>query len=359
VIYFDHNATSAPRPQVLEAALPFFRDHWANPASTHSGARRPAAALEEARVRLAEWGGVRSRDVVFTSGATEANHLALRGCRPDGRDGLAVSAVEHPSVLVPAGELGAVVMGVDSRGILELDALDAALDAGVGLVSVMAANNETGVIQPLSEIHARTHAAGALLHVDAAQYAGRMPLVHDWDLMTISGHKAGGLKGAGALLIRQGLPLQAQQLGGDQERGRRAGTVDVAPIVAMVEAVCEVWPDLSELRDALQESAVALGAKVSGLGAPRLSNTLHVRFEGLPGDALVMGLDLNGVCASTGSACSSGASNPSHVLEAMGMDGRSGLRLSLGWNSTKADVEAATEALNRVVAAHRDALEVL
>jgi cysteine desulfurase len=320
-------------------------------------ARKPAAALEDARTTLAEWAGVRPRDVIFASGATEANHLALRGCRPADKALLAVSAVEHPSVLAPAQALGATFLPVDASGRVLLDAVDAALESGVGLVSVMAANNETGVLQPLAEIHARTHAAGALLHVDAAQVAARMPLPQDWDCLTLSGHKAGGLKGAGALLLREGLKLFPQQLGGDQERNRRAGTVDVGPIVGLVEAVTTPWPDLSGLRDQLQQAAEALGAQVSAKEAERLPNTLHIRFEGLPGDALVMGLDLEGICISTGSACASGASNPSHVLEAMGLDGRSGLRFSLGWNSSESEIQTAAAALDRVVAAHRSVLE--
>lgn len=357
MVYLDHNATSPPRPEVLEKALPFFTEHWANPASTHSLARRPAAALEEARTRLAEWAGARPRDVIFTSGATEANHLALRGCRPSGRPGLAVSAVEHPSVLEPAERLEATRIEVDSEGRCLLESIQAALDSGVGLLSVMAANNETGVLQDLGAIHRIVHQAGALLHVDAAQAAARMPLPQDWDLLTLSGHKAGGLKGAGALILREGIPLDPQQLGGDQERSRRAGTVDVGPIVGLVEAVTSPWPDLRELRDELQDHAASLGAEISGASVPRLANTLHIRFPGLPGDAIVMGLDLNGVCASTGSACSSGASKSSHVLEAMGEDGSSGVRFSLGWNTTKADIETAKLCLDRVVSAHRAILE--
>lgn len=357
MVYLDHNATSPPRPEVLEQALPFYTDHWANPASTHSLARLPAAALEDARTRLAEWAGARPRDVIFTSGATEANHLALRGCRPVGRPGLAVSAIEHPSVLEPAERLKATLIGVDSEGRCLVESVAEALAGDVGLISVMAANNETGVLQDLAEIHRLTHQAGALLHVDAAQAAARMPLPQDWDLLTLSGHKAGGLKGAGALVLRESVPLLPQQLGGDQERSRRAGTVDVGPIVGLVEAVTRPWPDLSALRDELQQHAVELGAEVSGAAVPRLSNTLHIRFPGLPGDAIVMGLDLNGVCASTGSACSSGASKSSHVLEAMGEDGSSGIRFSLGWNTTKVDIETAKVCLDRVVSAHRAILE--
>lgn len=353
MIYLDHNATAPPRPEVLEAALPFITEHWGNPASTHGMSRRPSAALEHARDQLAAWAGGRSREVIFTAGATEANHLALRGVSAGG---LVVSAVEHPSVLAPAAALGAAIAPVDSRGRVDLEALEALLASVEGpLVSVMAANNETGVLQPIPEIAARVRAAGGLLHVDAAQLGGRMPAPDEWDLLTLSGHKAGGLKGAGALLMRPGVALTPQQLGGSQERGRRAGTVDVPAAVALGCAIAlpALDPAISELRDALESAAVALGASVSGGGAPRLPNTLHVTFSDLPGEAVVSGLDLEGVCASTGSACASGAAEPSHVLRAMGLDPRAGVRFSLGWNTGPEEIREVVEALDRVVRRHR------
>jgi cysteine desulfurase len=354
VIFLDHNATSPPRPNVLEKALPFVVEHWANPSSTHSLARKPAAALEDARTQVAEWAGTRPRDVIFTSGATEANHLALMGTvQPEGKQGIAVSAVEHPSILSPAERLGAVVVPVDSNGRVILKALESALAQGVGLVSIMAANNETGVIQDLASVYKLTDAAGALLHVDAAQVAGRIPLPQDWDLLTLSGHKAGGLKGAGALLRRAGVKVVAQQIGGDQERGFRSGTVDVAPIVGLAEAVTTPWPDLGPLRERLASTVRELGGQITGADAKRLPNTLHISFPELPGEGLVFGLDLAGVCVSVGSACASGAAKPSHVMTAMGLDPARGLRFSLGWNTTEADVDAAAEALIRVVGQHR------
>jgi cysteine desulfurase len=358
VIFLDHNATSPPRPNVLEKALPFIMEHWANPSSTHSMARKPAAALEDARTQVAEWAGTRPRDVIFTSGATEANHLALMGTvQPEGKQGLAVSAVEHPSILSPAERLGATVVPVDTNGRVDLKALESALAQGVGLVSIMAANNETGVIQDLGAIYKLTDAAGALLHVDAAQVAARIPLPQDWDLLTLSGHKAGGLKGAGALLRRESVKVVAQQIGGDQERGMRSGTVDVAPIVALAVAVTTPWPDLRPLQARLESIVRELGGEITGAATDRLPNTVHISFAGLPGEGLVFGLDLAGICVSVGSACASGASKPSHVLQAMGMDPARGLRFSLGWNTTRKEVEAAGEALNRVVAQHRSIKE--
>ena len=232
-IYLDHNASSPPRPEVLERALPFVLEHWGNPHSSHQLARGPAAAVDAARSRVAAWADCRARDVVFTSGATEANHLALRGLGIEG-SALVFSAVEHPSVRAPAAALGGEALPVDARGQVCLDALRQAVEGGARLVSVMAANNETGVLQPLDEIGATVREGGALLHVDAAQIGGRLPAPGAWDLLTVSGHKAGGLKGAGALLCRPGITLSPQVLGGAQERGQRAGTVDVPAVVGLV-----------------------------------------------------------------------------------------------------------------------------
>ncbi len=347
-IYLDFNATGPPRPEVLAAALPFITEHWGNPASAHAAARRPAAALEAAREQVAAWAGAPPAGVIFTSGATEANQLALRGV---GRRLLA-SAVEHPSVRAGVLAAGGALLPVDGRGVLDPGALPGDLE-GV-LVSVMAANNETGVLQPIGEIHRRVRAAGGLLHVDAAQLGGRLPAPDGWDLLTVSGHKAGGLKGGGALVLRPGVEVTPQLLGGSQERGRRGGTVDVPAAVALGCALSlPPPPGLAALRDALEAAAAALGAAVSGAGAARLPNTLHLTFADLPGEAVVAGLDLEGVCASTGAACASGAAEPSYVLEAMGLDPRAGVRLSLGWSTTGEQVDAAARALARVVERHR------
>ncbi len=351
MIYLDHNATSPPRPEALAAALDCLGTGWGNPASTHAAGRRAEAALHEARTRVAAWAGAEVRGVIFTSGATEANHLALRGL-PGRR--LLVSATEHPSVLAPARALGALLLPVDGRGLLDLSALERALAGPPALVSVMAANNETGALQPIPEIARIVRGAGGLLHVDAAQLGGRLPCPGGWDLLSLSGHKAGGIPGAGALVLRPGLHLEPQLIGGSQERGRRAGTVNVPAAAAMGVAIAAALPpEIAGLRDELEAAAVALGAAVSAGGARRLPNTLHVRFPDLPGEALASGLDLEGVCASTGAACASGAARPSHVLEAMGLDPRSGLRLSLGWNTGPDDIKGAVAALARVVERHR------
>ncbi len=350
-VYLDHNATSPPRPEVLDRVLPFLTEHVGNPHATHGLARVPAAALEKARGEVAAWGGVHSRTVVFTSGATESNHLALRGIRPEGRPGILYSAVEHPSLAAPAAALEGVILAVDSEGSLDLDGLRAALDDTVGLVCVMAANNETGVIQPLEDIHAICKAAGALLHVDAAQVAGRFELGPHWDSVTVSGHKAGGLVGAGALLRRASVDLVPQQLGGAQERGFRAGTANVAAVVGLAEALKHPWPTsrLLSWREHLSASALSAGATITGGGTERLANTLHLTLEPVAGEVLAMALDLEGICVSTGSACASGASEPSAVLLAMGLHPRGGLRISMGWNTTQDEIEVAALALDRVV----------
>jgi len=356
MIYLDYNATSPPRPAALDRALPFLTEHFGNPSSTHGMARGPAAAVERARDEVAAWCGGRPADVIFTSGATEANHLALRGLP---RPALLVSAVEHPSVLAPARALGACVVPVTPDGVVDMEALAALLrERPGGLVSVMAANNETGAVQPIAAVAAAVRSAGGLLHVDASQLGGRLPAPTDWDALTVSGHKAGGLKGAGALVLRPGLALAPQQLGGSQERGRRAGTVDVPAVVALGCALSLPTPTgLAALRDRLQRAATILGARVTSEHAPRLPNTLHVTFSGLPGEAVVAGLDLEGVCASTGSACASGASEPSHVIEAMGGDPAAGVRLSLGWKTTPEEIEVACAALSSVVTRHREVAE--
>ena len=346
MVYLDHNATSPPRPEVLEAALPYVGEHWGNPASTHAAAREPARALEEARAQVATWAAARPRDVVFTSGATEANHLALHGV-----DRVAVSAVEHASVL--AARPDAVRLAVEGDGRLDLRALDEALAGGLDVVSVQAANNETGVLQELGPIAERVHAAGALLHVDAVQVVGRLELdLSMADLVSVSGHKAGGLKGAGALVVRRG-EVQPLLRGGSQERGRRAGTVNVAACVALGAVLALEVPELPDIGPVLA-CAASLGGRAT-VDAPTLPNTLHLCFD-LPGDALVMALDREGVCVSNGSACASGAAQPSHVLQALGRDPRAGLRVSTGWNTTAADLDALVSALRVVVPRTREAL---
>lgn len=356
LVYLDHNATSPPRPEVLAAALPLITESWGNPGSSHRAGQRPAAVVEEAREAVALAAGARPKDVIFTSGATEANHLALRGI--GGR--VICSAADHPAVLEPVRALGGAVCPVDRAGRVRLDALEALLaEAPTALVSVIAANNETGVLQPVEALLTLTRRYGARLHLDAAQWVGRLPLPTSWDLLTLTAHKAGGLKGAGALVIRPEVTLQAQQLGGSQERGRRAGTLNPPAIASLgVVAALGPPPGLAALQARLARGVRALGAEVTAEGAPRLPNTVHLRFPGLSGALVVLGLDSHGVCASVGAACSSGAPKPSHVLDAMGLPATEGVRLSVGWNTSEADVDAALSALATVVAGLRGAEEL-
>lgn len=344
-IYLDHNATSPPHPAVLEAALPLITEHWGNSGSSHSLGRAPHAAIERARGQLAEWAGARSKDIVLTSGATEANNLAVLGT--PGR--VLCSAVEHPSVIEAVRERDGAVLPVDAQGRLRLDALEAALQEGAALLSLIAANNETGVLQDIDPIAELCAAHGCLLHLDCAQLIGRHAAPERWDLITVTGHKAGGLKGAGALIMRRGVQTAPQTFGGGQERGRRAGTLNPAPIASLgVVATLSHSTELRALRDRLEAAVVELGGQVTGAGAERLWNTCNVVFEGLPSDMLVMGLDLEGVCASAGSACASGGASASSVLLAMGIE-HSALRLSLGWNTRGEDIDRAIQALRVVV----------
>ena len=347
-VYLDHNATSPPHPRVLEEALPFLTEHWGNPSSAHSLSRKPVAAVEQARARLAAWAGCEPKEVVFTGGATEANHLALRGNEQPGCP--LYSAIEHPSVRAPAEALGGVLVPVDGQGRVDLDALRSLLATPTSVVSVMAANNETGVLQDTDVIASLAREHGALMHIDAAQLVGRLEAPAEWDLLTVTGHKSGGFKGGGALMVREGIKIHPQSLGGGQERGRRSGTVNPAPLVSLgVVATLSHGPGVKTLRDRLERAARELDGIVHAEGAERLPNTLNVRFPGVPGELVVMGMDLEGVAISAGSACHSGASIASPVLQAMGITSGDAVRLSLGWNTTDADVDVAIQALARVL----------
>ena len=322
---------------------------WANPFSPHGPGRAAADALDRARAQVAALLGRPAAAVSFTGGATEANSWTLSRAPTPERPEVLVSAVEHPSVR--AWATGAIP--VDARGVVQLDALDRLLRASAhrtAVVSVMLANNETGVVQPVAEVARVCAAHGVPFHCDASQAPGRIDvsgLPADW--ITLSAHKFGGPRGIGALVADQ--PPPALLRGGPQERGRRAGTPDVVAAVGMAAAAAE----LAELvdpgpRDALERACVRLGAEVLGAGAPRLPNTTAVLFD-VPGEMVVIGLDLEGISVSTGSACSSGAAEPSHVLAAMGREGVP-VRLSLGPDS---DVDAAIAALERVLGRIRGA----
>ncbi|HYE51622.1 MAG TPA: cysteine desulfurase family protein [Azospirillaceae bacterium] len=363
--YLDWNATAPLRPEARAAMLEAL-DEAGNPSSVHAFGRRARRRVEDARAAVAALAGADAAGVVFTGSGTEANNLALAAA-PERR--LLVSAVEHASVLEAAP--GASRIPVDGQGRVDPDALGRLLAGGPpALVSVMAANNETGVLQPLEEIARVARSHGALLHVDAAQAAGRVPFdmgVLGVDLATLSAHKLGGPQGVGALLLRPGLEPRPLLRGGGQERRRRAGTENVAGIAGFGAAAraalagLGAYADVAALRDRLEAAVMAEApeARIAGRDAPRLPNTSCIALPGVPAETQLMALDLAGVAVSSGSACSSGKVKVSHVLEAMGWPAElagCAVRVSLGWDSRADEVErflAAWTALRNRAAAKR------
>ena len=347
--YLDWNATAPLRPEAA-AAMAGALARCGNPSSVHRWGRAARHAVESARTAVAALLGDQDPiDLVFVSGGTEANHLALLGAR---RERVLVSAVEHHSVLDAAPDAEAIP--VDSSGVVCLDALDQALaaDARPALVSVMLANNETGVIQPVAEVAALTRKYGALFHCDAVQAAGKIALdgaAFGADLVTLSAHKLGGPPGIGALALTRGLDLAPLLRGGGQERSRRAGTENL-PGIAGFGAAARAAADgmagydcVRRLRDELEArlAEMAPDAVVLGAAAPRLPNTSAIAMPGVPAETQLISLDLDGVMVSAGAACSSGKVGPSHVLAAMGLGpelASSTIRVSLGWNSSEADI---------------------
>ncbi len=356
-VYLDYNATAPLRPEAASAVEAALRE-TGNPSSVHGFGRRARRRVEDGREAVSALVGGKPAGVVFTSGGSEANNLALSGL-PAGR--VLVSAVEHESVLQAAPE--AQRLPVDRQGRIDLDALGEALAtdggaAGPTLVSVMLANNETGVIQSVAEIAALARTRGALVHCDAVQGAGRL----DIDLpalgvsaLSLSAHKLGGPQGAGALVLAEGVALAPLIRGGGQERRRRAGTENVPAIAgfgAVAAAILEAPkpdPELARLRDGLEARLKALAPElvVFGAEAPRLANTSCFALPGLLAETQLLALDLAGIAVSSGAACSSGKVEPSHVLQAMGIDAEtaaSAIRVSLGWATSEADLERFIEA---------------
>jgi cysteine desulfurase len=376
-IYLDHAATTPLRHEALEAMLPYLGGAFGNPSSAHSFGRVARNALDEAHERLATSLGGSAREIVITSGGTEANNLAIKGAAWAGKargHRLVTSAVEHHAVGHAMRHLEkfgfeVVEVPVDRDGRVDPDELDAAVDDRTILVSVMLANNEVGTIQPIREIAERVRARhGILFHVDAVQAAPTLELdVGELgaDLVTISAHKFEGPKGVGALWIRRGTQLLAQVHGGSQERHRRAGTENVAGAVGMAvayECACADRPTtairLRALRSRLAAACLAVdGAEITGHPTERLPGLLSLRVRGADGVAISVALDLDGIAASTGSACSTGSPEPSHVLTAMGYtdaEARGALRLSMGRATTDAEVGEACFVVPRVIAEIRD-----
>jgi cysteine desulfurase len=339
-VYLDANASEPLRPEARAALLAALSAD-ANPASVHAPGRAARAILDAARDSLAARFGADPGRVVFTAGGAEANALAIHALGEGRR--LIVSAIEHDSVLAAAP--GAALLPVDADGVARLAELAPLLAKGPALVCLMAANNETGAIQPVAEAAAICRAHGALLHVDAIQAAGRIPLDLarlGADSIALSGHKFGGPLGAGALLFAADPPVRPLIPGGGQERGMRGGTPPLPAIAGMAAAAALAWPELAHLRDAAERAAVAAGGVGIAAASPRLANTLCVALPGVAAATQVMALDLAGIAVSAGAACSSGKVAASHVLRAMGLGALAGeaIRVSLPWNTTQADIDA-------------------
>jgi cysteine desulfurase len=365
-IYLDYNATTPVAPEVAEAIIPYLLEHFGNPSSAHVFGQRAKLAVAQARAQVAALIRARADEIVFTGSATEANNLALLGvARALGRPAhLVVSAVEHPAVMAPAKRLEesgwtVAVVPVDGCGRVSPEAVRRALRPDTALVSVMHANNEIGTLHPVAEIAAVVKAHGALMHTDAAQSAGKVPLdvaALGVDLLTLAGHKFYATKGVGALYVRAGTPLGPLLVGGEQERGLRPGTENVPAIVGLGEAsrlARERLPvaasRLKALRDRLHEKLreAVPGLRLNGHPEHRLPNTLHVSFPGVAGREL-LDRSASEVAASLGSACHAESDTVSGVLAALGMDAARAMgavRLSVGWMTTEEEIDRAAAAL--------------
>ncbi|MEO8501727.1 MAG: aminotransferase class V-fold PLP-dependent enzyme [Vicinamibacteria bacterium] len=371
-IYLDHAATTPVDPEVLDAMLPYLREDFGNPSSLHRFGQRARGAIDEARARVAALLGARDAEIVFTGSGTEADNLAIAGAlgaaatRANGprRNSLVTSAIEHHAILNSAKSLDrarhtVTVVRADEGGQVDLDELENAIDDATALVSVMSANNETGVIQPVVDVVRLARARGALVHTDAVQAVGKIPIdVRELavDLLTASAHKIHGPKGVGALYIRSGSRLTALIRGGSQERNRRAGTENVAGIVGFGKAaelarsrLVEDATRGAQLRNRLEQALVENGGgavRVNGAPGSRIFTTTSLSFEGVSGEDLLIALDLSGIAVSTGAACAAGSPEPSHVLKAMGLPRErvnGSLRFSLGRGTTAEEIDRTIE----------------
>jgi cysteine desulfurase len=372
--YFDNNATTPVLPEVFEAMRPYFQERFGNASSIHHHGQETRAAVERARESVAALFGCRAAEIVFTSGGTEADNLALFGLVTAGNHVIS-STIEHHAVLNSCKHLESMgcevtYVRVDSRGLVDPEDVRRALQPNTRLITIMMANNETGVRQPVEEIGRVASEADVYFHTDAVQAAGRVPLNAEkigCDLLSISGHKMHAPQGIGALYVRKGTSLQAMMHGGSHERSRRAGTENVPAIVALGKAAelarvsleSEAGSATAAMRDRLQQALLANidGVGVNGENAPRVPNTTNLYFDGIEGESLVIALDLKGLAVSTGAACSSGAIEPSHVLLAMGLPpdrARASIRFSLGKQNTAEDVEFALSLIPEAVGRLRE-----
>jgi cysteine desulfurase len=376
-VYLDNNATTPVLPEVLEAMRPYFGEHFGNASSIHHHGQDTRAAVERARESVAALLGCRASEVVFTSGGTEGDNLAIFGLLtlglPSAGDHVITSTIEHHAVLNACKHLAknrdeyrdkypempgceVTYIPVDGRGLVDPADVKRAIRANTKLITIMLANNETGVVQPVAEIGKIAAEADVYFHSDAVQAAGKIPVdvnTIGCDLLTISGHKLHGPQGVGALYVRKGTRLEPMLHGGSHERSRRAGTENVPGIVGLGKAAelaiagfeCGDDRKMAAARDRLERQLLEIeAAGLNGQRAPRVPNTTNIYFDGIEGEALVIALDLKGLAVSTGAACSSGAIEPSHVLTAMGLRpdrARASIRFSLGKQNTAEDVDFA------------------
>lgn len=372
-VYFDYNATTPPSPEVVERVAAATRDLFGNPSSVHHFGQQAKAALDEARSSLAALIKADPSEVVFTAGGTESDNFALRGVaealEPMGRKHLVASAIEHEAVLNTLKALArrgwrTTLIPVDQTGVVSIDRVREAIADDTAIVSVMHANNEIGTIQPIADIAAAAHERGALMHTDAVQSAGKIPIdvkALGVDLLSLSAHKFNGPKGAGILYVKRGTRMQPILTGGKHERNRRAGTENTPAIVGMGVAAREAIQKMNReaerlagLRDRLESGILAAvpGTAINGGTSPRVPNTTNISFDRVEAESLLIALDLEGIAVSTGSACSSGTLEPSHVLKAMGFPvhrTQNSLRFSLGLFSTVDEVERVIDTLPRLV----------
>ena len=373
-VYLDNNSTTPVLPEVFEAMRPYFGEHFGNASSIHHHGQETRAAVESARESVAGLLGCSASEVIFTSGGTESDNLAIAGLVKAG-DHVITSGIEHHAVLHAAKNLEQIgcevtFLPADGRGLVDPNDVKRALRQATKLITVMMANNETGVLQPVEEIGKLAAEAEVLFHTDAVQAAGKVPIdvkrMH-CHALSISGHKLHGPQGTGALFLKKGTQLHPLFHGGRHERSRRAGTENVPGIVGLGKAaklasesfINGAIERLAAMRDRLQRVVLSCiqGTTVNGDGAPRVPNTANIRFDDIEGESLVIALDLKGLAVSTGAACSSGAIEPSHVLIALGLrpeQARASIRFSLGKQTTEEDIDFAIQLLPETVARLRE-----
>lgn len=373
-VYLDNNATTAVLPEVFEAMRPYFGERFGNASSIHHHGQETRAAVEDAREAVADLLGCTASEVVFTSGGTESDNLAIAGWVAAG-DHVITSSIEHHAVLHACKHLEKLgcdvsVLPVDGRGLVDPDDVGRALRSNTKLISLMMANNETGVLQPVDEVGKIAAEAQVLFHTDAVQAAAKVPIDVrriGCDALSISGHKIHAPQGVGALYVKKGTRIQPLFHGGRHERSRRAGTENVPGIVGLGRAAQLAKESLDRgdgkrmaaVRDRLEQGILAHvdEAGVNGQGAPRVPNTTNIHFDHIEGESLVIALDLKGLAVSTGAACSSGAIEPSHVLIAMGLrpeQARASIRFSLGKQTTESDIDFALALVPETVSRLRE-----